>query len=672
MAEGLDIFLLIDESGSMHGQKGTDTAGLRFSASRYLIQNLLVKKSDVQYPNRLSVIHFGDQARSNGLTDLTIGGAKVLSESVIPPFKGSLGDTSFINALQKVLEVNTSAPPYKNMRNKIIVVFTDGEPDDARKLTMKQYFDEIQMFMQQKMKGYSLYIIGIDNVVSPVKFSQTVPNWTHIAGEKNVYMLRDVKDLYTKFNQAIQQIFELPPVDQVNVTKAHDFEIQPYLDKVEFHVFTESNVRVGIKRPGGQLVLPADRDLSVQKGVNYSILTINSPAPGTWRYEIIEGTGSVNVLRNPIPFRLTLEYPDQYYPLGKPLWLRAQFTNENGEEIKELADFPLSFTAKITSPDYLNYDEDVQFLTKNKINKTYYAEKAIKMDKPGEYHIRLKVKGGTRFESANTQKIFVQSSPYVDLIVPKPLAVYPLSKQLKITGTLRRGTDVSDPKKEFNDNPNDLILAQVVSSPTGQQSPAIWLNYDGNGKFQGIIPMDMKDGFYALAIRIKGDPRIPDNLFPKEAIEVIDFRVSPTSFQIAGSLSKTIAIAIVVFLIFWILWIILWLNVLVKKFSGLLQIHINQEEVINDYQQDMRWIKPMCRKIEAMRNESEVEETALVSKPLSVVFWIRAKGEDSVVVYSGGWLSVLTMGLLSKKRVHVSKEDGLTELGDYIKITVTN
>jgi len=449
MSDGVDLFLLIDESGSMNGPNGTDKGGLRFNASRYLIQNLLVKKSDTQYPNRLSVIHFGDQARSDGFADLTIGGTKQLSDSVTPPFKGSLGDTSFIHALKKVMEINASAQPYKNVRNKIIVVFTDGEPDDSRRLSVKQYFDEIQAFVQQNMKGYSLYVIGIDNATSRVKFSQTVPDWRRIAGEKNVFMLRDVKDLYTKFNQAIQQIFELPLVDQVTVTKSQEFEIQPYLDKAEFHIFTESNVRVGIKRPNGQLLQATDKDVSLQKGENYSILTIHSPSPGMWRYEILEGTGSVSILRNPIPFRLTLVYPEQYYPVGKTLWIRAQFTKESGEEIKELPDYPLSFTAKITSPDNLNYDEDVQFLPKNKINKTYYAEKSLKMDKPGEYHIRLKVKGGTRFDTANTQKIFVQSYPYVDFSAPKPLAIYPISKQFKIQGTLRRGTDNSDPKKEF-------------------------------------------------------------------------------------------------------------------------------------------------------------------------------------------------------------------------------
>jgi len=161
-----------------------------------------------------------------------------------------------------------------------------------------------------------------------------------------------------------------------------------------------------------------------------------------------------------------------------------------------------------------------------------------------------------------------------------------------------------------------------------------------------------------------------DKLLPKEAIEVIDFRVSPTSWQTAGSVSQIITIAIAVLLIIWILWIVLWLNVLTKKFSGLLQILVNQEEIINGYQDGMRWIKPTCKKIEILPDETDAEETSK-NKIQKIVFWVRAKSEESVEVYAGGWLSVLTMGLLAKKSL-VTKGDGITDLGEYIRISVEN
>jgi len=673
--DGVDLFLLIDESGSMHGPKGTDPQGLRFSASRYLIQNLLVKKGSEKYPHRLSIIHFGSRSVSLGISDLTIGGAKRLSEAVIPSFTGNLGDTSFIKTLEKVLEIDSSAEAYKNARNKIIVIFTDGEPDDARKLSIAKYFAEIDAFKKEKLKGFSFYIIGIDNAASKVKFSVTIPDWQKIAGGKNVFSLRNLNDLYTKFNLAVQQIFELPQVDQVTVAETQRFEIQPYLDKVEFHILAESNVKVGIRRQNGQLVSAKDKDVVIKMGENYSIITIDSPDPGDkWQYEILEGKGSVNILRNPIPLRLTLVYPNQsYYPLGKPLWIRAQFTRENGEEIKELPDYPLSFTAKITSPDHPNYDEDAQFLPKNKIFKTYYANILQKIDKPGEYHIKLKIKGGTRFETESTHKLFVQSLPYLDFQDPKPLASYPLSEDMKVSCTLKRGHEATDPKKEYEDNPNDLILAQIIASPDEKNSPAVWLNHMGNGKYQGHIPLDMKEGSYSLAVRTKGEPRVSDKLVPKEHIEIIDFHVAPNTWQMVGKITGIGGMIIAVVIVLWLLWIILWLFVMGKKYSGILEISLNEEKILEGFQERLSWIKPRTYvfevPVESVSDSGSETSTEGPVKTMKQTFWVRAKNEDAVTLYIGGWASVLSMGVFSRK-VTLSKEDGFSELGEYIKIMV--
>ncbi len=664
--DGIDLYLLIDESGSMSGQMGTDKAGLRFDAGKYLIQNLLVKNSDPENPNRVAVIHFGDDATSKGLIDLTLGGVKDLAVAVDSDSKINMGDTSFLRALEKVVLLDSSAPECKNVRNKIIVIFTDGEPDDARHLaSIQKYFNEIQLYFKEKMKGFSLYVIGIDNQSSRIKFSDTMPEWKKVAGDNNVHVLRDVKDLYTKFNQTIQQIFELPQIERVTVTKSEDFEVQPYLDKVEFHIFTESNIKLGIRRPDGKLVNVKDNGVSQKTVGRYSILTINSPEPGLWKYEILEGTGSVNILRNPIPFRLQLEYPPSVYPVGKPLMIRAQFTKANGEEVKELPDYPLSFTAKVTSPDYPNYDEDVQFLPKNKINKTYYASLPVKIEKPGEYHIKLKVKGGTRFETSNTQKIFVQSYPYFSFSIPEPLNTYPLCKSMKIEATIRRGKEISDPKKEYQDNPNDLVLVQIVSSSNNQSSPAVWLNYEGKGKYSSIIPFELKEGNYTFAAKVKGEPRLADKMIPTEQIEDFDFFVSPTGGQLTSSIAKMAGMIILTILIIWSIWIVIWLNIFTKKFSGYLNVSIGDEQYIEGYQ-EFKWLRPITADISGVISD---EDSRKKSKK-KISFWVKAKGEDTVCVYIGGWVSLFLMGIISKKS-SVSKDDGNSELGEYIAIKIS-
>lgn len=80
--KGVDLLLLIDESGSMYGEKGTDPQGLRYEAGRYLGQNLLVKEADPTFPHRISVIHFGDVALSHPFADLIPANAQELAQKI--------------------------------------------------------------------------------------------------------------------------------------------------------------------------------------------------------------------------------------------------------------------------------------------------------------------------------------------------------------------------------------------------------------------------------------------------------------------------------------------------------------------------------------------------------------------------------------------------------------
>jgi uncharacterized protein with von Willebrand factor type A (vWA) domain len=163
ITKGIDLYLLIDESGSMFGKKGTDQAGLRYEAGKYLAQNLLVKEADEKFPNRISVIHFGDTAITSDLVDLIPGNSKLIAESIMYNHQNHLGNTSFKSALEAVIKKDETAPNYKNPREKIVVIFTDGRPDDARKLPILEYFKEIGNIIKTKLISFNTFIVGIDN-----------------------------------------------------------------------------------------------------------------------------------------------------------------------------------------------------------------------------------------------------------------------------------------------------------------------------------------------------------------------------------------------------------------------------------------------------------------------------------------------------------------------------
>lgn len=668
---GIDLYLLIDDSGSMFGPRGTDPKGLRFEASKYLVQNLLVKKADPQAPNRIAVLHFGDASQSDGMHDLIVGEVGRITKAIGLPGESHLGDTNFVAAFRQVQELNRHAPSRDAGRRKIVVVFTDGEPDDRRKLSLQSYFSEIQAFATDSLKGFELFVIGIDSPSGKVKFSETTPDWKRIAGGESVFVLADVQDLYSRFNEAVRRIFELPAIEPVTVSKQEEFEVLPYLDKLEIHGFTDSKVTVAVRRPDGTLAKAGDPGLTLRKEEGYFILALDEPVPGKWRYEITEGHGSVRILRNPIPFRLRLSHPPAAYPLGKPLLLRAIFTKENGDEVRELPDYPLSFTAKVVSAEEGSFEEDARFLPDRKIGKIYYADSPIKLPKAGRYDVHLRVKGGMRVESSSTERVFVQAFPYLSPVSPGFLSVLPLGKRLDVEIRLEREGKPTNPSTEFLDNPNDLILAQIVSTPLGMRSPAVWLDHTGSGVYKASIPVDRIPGDYSLALRIKGQPRIANQLVPAESVETVEFRVSPSSTQRwAASVTKIAAWGGPVLLV-WVVFVVFWLTALSGRFTGTLDLSVGGSEWMAGAQDRFRYAWPKAFTVEERVEQDETDESSGRVKPVSarkrsVKAWLRASAENAVTVHAGGWWSLLTLGAFHQK-CRATKEDGDIEIESYIK-----
>ena len=68
-----DIFLLLDQSGSMNGYRGhpaTDPDGLRVQASKYLIRNI-AQKATSELPHRIGIVNFGTTAPADLTVPLT-------------------------------------------------------------------------------------------------------------------------------------------------------------------------------------------------------------------------------------------------------------------------------------------------------------------------------------------------------------------------------------------------------------------------------------------------------------------------------------------------------------------------------------------------------------------------------------------------------------------------
>jgi uncharacterized protein YegL len=564
----VDVFLLLDQSGSMNGSPGhsaTDPQGLRVNASEYLIRNI-ASNSDESSPNRIGIVNFGSTAPAHLTIPLTKV-TKAANDEGVGNLKSSLkvlslGDTSFISALKSAYNGFESFDTFTQRRKPIIIIFTDGEPDDERKLSQEEYFKEIGNFISTSLQpnGCDIYIIGID--AAGTNWVSSDPNWKKILSDRFVYQISNMQQLREQFNEAIRQIFGIPPVPPEVVTpKGLEFDIPPYLEKVEFHVFPEQKgLTLAIFGPDGVAIAESSPKVSVSKHETYDIITVFEPVYGKWKYQVVGGEGKIEVYRNAVPVNMKLISPREIHPLAKPMKLVASFVKMDGNEVVEIPEYPIGLTAKVISPD--GSESNIRF------NR---GEKGICFGTPsfdntkteGVYRIVLTMKGGDVYKSSQERIIQVKSIPYV--VVDKPLTDSSLSfrQSLQVEARLLHDGKPIKPEDEFFDHPGALVLAQVVQTPGGGKSEAIWLDTvpdsQSPGQFYGLLPVELKqEGQCVLVVKLSGQLRSGENLAGDYS--EVKFLAQPNMWQRISRTSAWIfyIVAIIIFLALsiWLIWLI--------------------------------------------------------------------------------------------------------------------
>src|SRR5437899_7286394 len=145
-----DIILVIDQSGSMSkGRHPTDPTGVRVQGSLAFLE-FVAGRGRANLPHRFGVVNFGSDAPRKYAVPLTpIASLEdpSLQRIRLQLTPLDLGDTSFISALRLAIQFLREGNSFTEQRNRALVLFTDGEPDDLRKLAPQRYFAELQKFI---------------------------------------------------------------------------------------------------------------------------------------------------------------------------------------------------------------------------------------------------------------------------------------------------------------------------------------------------------------------------------------------------------------------------------------------------------------------------------------------------------------------------------------------
>jgi hypothetical protein len=553
-----DILLILDQSGSMsRGKTPTDPGGLRVEGSRAFLE-FVAGRSRSGLPNRFGVINFGTDAplkfgaplsRIGSIEDPSI---KALAEQIKPL---NLGDTSFIRALSIAVELFKEGGSLGKPGNKAIVIFTDGEPDDPRKLTISQYFDELKQFVDREIKPgkIDIFVIGIDAIGK--KWSASSSYWKQIISETHIFTCSSMETLKEQFNRIVQRIWHLPETGSsvVSSNAPKEFEVEPYLAAVEFHLFpSRKGLAINIFRPNGKPVKPGeDPDApAIVHLSSFDRLVVQEPEPGRWRYEVVGGDGKVEVLRNPIPIRMQLISPAPQHPQGKMMKITAEFKRMDGKPVLPHPDYPLALSAEIVGP--AGQKIPIKFPIEKASDGVYIGEPAIEDTiVPGDYRIFLKVSGGGRFLNQQQIAVSVKPVPYLVIDEPKLLNPVPPDNKLHVKAQLLQGGIPFSPNKAFSNHPDHLVIAQVLQNPKGTRGKAVWLSAAGApGQFEGIVPLpEAIEGLHVLAAKIAPEEEEKAKWADQTIVEFLA-KKPPTPLWITAGL-WTAGIVPLLFLVGW-------------------------------------------------------------------------------------------------------------------------
>lgn len=564
----VDAFVLIDQSGSM---KFTDPKGERIQAVKFFIDYL---KGDYSKSinHRVGVINFGDRAPENPedeiipLTYLTPQNVqRIFSRLKVM----NLGDTSFINALKKAKKQFDEAKEEGQSRQPVVVIFTDGEPDDSRHLSKDKYFQEIEQFVKNNLKDWLLYVVAID--INNQYWPQDRRYWDRIARETfkisradEISLSKPFAQITTDLLSSTQIVWNLIPPEGLSV------EVEPYIENVFFSFYKENpNVSISIADPNGNKI---EEKYRTHKGELTEIYSINEPAPGKYVIKIEKGRGRVEVGKSVIPVRVILIYPKKEHPQGEPFYVKASFLKRDGTSIKENPNYPLYLGCTIVAPDgksdYVDFSETSE-------RGIYEGKKILPSDIAGKYTFQLIMKGGDIVVSEDKFSITVKPTPYLQLISPKVDTTLPLNKNIIVSVQLLRNKNPLDPIQEFSNPPNSLVWA-TLKSEDGIFS--ISRRLELTDKAKGTFSVDMGrvkgEGRYVLQLYLSGN-RKTGAVYRYDSREML-LTVKRTFIE---NLIFYVKIAIVVFIsVFVIQWIAFFIWRLTRKqLRG--QINIYMEDV---------------------------------------------------------------------------------------------
>ncbi|MFH1058733.1 MAG: vWA domain-containing protein, partial [Pseudomonadota bacterium] len=515
-AVGLDVVLLIDQSGSMGGSKShpgqSDPHAKRISAVE-LVAHLLSAATESHYlaygarvSHQVGVVEFGTNAR------VALPGAVVefdpqLSQSardvqlnhILSSVRANeLGNTNHLHAfelaeglLQQMRQKNLPGP-----RRQLVLMVTDGQ-SYLDGVNIHSYQVKMQQYLRKHFlnRGIAIEVVGLDAAELYWIKNKTGEYWQQTT-DGHARRIENPDDFYEALKTIVLQYVTLAGK---LVSVEENYDCPPYLS--HFIVIVDKimpGADIAIHDPGGQVVdlmaLPHTRRN------NYSRYTIARPMPGMWRFNQPQGAGSCRVEVQQFYTRVMFVEPQAPLGLQQATPIRFQVSSLQGTPFQEDPRFPVTMSVGVTSPGGKDlgaipakHDGKGGVVTTQPLVPTEY----------GDYRVRLE--GVTRSVGGKIVEVFTSPEVVIKVLNKNPLAIRLLNPEPDGSVSLTWGRGAVEvaavvalkdqPQKpldlgQVSRAPGRLLEAELLDRQGGRVAGPVWLT-PAQGQLQGELKVEV-------------------------------------------------------------------------------------------------------------------------------------------------------------------------------------
>jgi hypothetical protein len=513
---GLDVVILLDQSGSMWGFSNTphpaqnDKYEHRIGQTKNILYRLAEHVENTPFVHHVSVIDFGDIAKvaiskHEMRYDPTDPGAALrITKSVADRY---ITAKNWINTntpaamqfgLQEFKDMASLQPA--NGRKQVMLLITDGRPNLPGKKTDTELQQEIQGYANDlKGKNIGLWVVGLNDASNYWNEGDGAV-WERIATPQHAHLAETASsNIFTVMQSIIDEWLE---TNSQNLT-GNEYECPPYIQRIIFNVnFGTPRSSITINDPDGNSI-PLSAGGAASNPGTTARFQVEGPKPGVYRISK-DPTRSYHVSVEEFSPNIKRLSPAGAVSLDSETKLRFQVTDNNGIPVVILPGSPVKASVVVTSSSPAQTTQEVaaSFEGDGKFQAKW------KPTQLGVYTIKLKgeitLKNGSSYDVFNASahsyddKVTVSRlNPYwLRLNTPDPagtLRLWPWNKSAKVQFSLvnKDGQPVTSVGSVVSNPSTWLTLQAIDISGAPLPSPATPFTVDASGTFEADVPVDL-------------------------------------------------------------------------------------------------------------------------------------------------------------------------------------